>query len=210
MNDLLLENGYFLLQEDGGYIVLNLPNNCLLGGIFSVVISPELLDNQSSGLVMESQNSFGLVPADGTTMAGLLIDNESSTSHQDSYYSAWSNGPTTGGIDYNDNTEWQNYEPFIETEIIPIGTILEKKTLGQVQFKLDRPMLAGDSIRVYARASLTDSYTLIGTTSTTQLSEYFPSNISQSQWIQFKVAFLCAPNGLSSRIPLREIRVQLT
>lgn len=181
----------------------------ILAGTFSAIVSPPLLGEQATGLVMESQNSYGLTPAAGATANGLLIDNTPSSSGQDSYFSAWSNGASTGGIDYNDTSEWQNYEPVIETDIVPIGTILDKKTLGQVQFKLDRPMVSGDVLKLYARASLSDSYTLIGTTSTTQLSDYFPSNLSQSQWLQFKIAFKCASSG-SSRIPLREIRVQLS
>ena len=178
----------------------------LLAGIFSLTVSPSMLGETASGLVMEAQNSYGLTPSSGATGAGLLIDNSPSSSGYDSYYSVWSNGASLGGIDYNDTSLWQNYEPTIETDIIPIGTILDKKTFGFIEFKLDRPMATGDFIKLYWRPSLSDSYTLIGTTSTTQLSEYFPSNIYQSQWAQFKVTFKCASSG-SSFIPLREIRL---
>ena len=56
---------------------------------------------------MESQNSAGLIPASGTVGNGILMDNEPSANGQDSYYSAWSNSATTGGVDYNDTSEWQ-------------------------------------------------------------------------------------------------------
>ncbi len=183
--------------------------NNLLAGVFSLLVSPSLLGETASGLIMEAQNSYGLVPPVGSLSNALLIDNEPSADGQDSYYSVWSNGATSGGIDYNDTTLWSNNEPVIETDIIPIGTILDKKTLGQAQFKLDRPMVSGDTISLYARSSLSDTYTLIGTSSTAQLSEYFPSNLAQEQWLQFKITFKCASSG-SSRIPLREVRIQIT
>lgn len=179
----------------------------ILAGIFSIITSPQLLGETASGLVMEAQNSYGLAPNPGATGAGLLIDNEPSSDGRDSYYSAWSNGSALGGVDYNDTSLWQNFEPTIETDIIHVGTFLKKGTLGQIQFKLDRPMATGDQIRVYARASLSDSYTLVGTTTTTNIGDAYPSNLAQSQWIQFKVQFKCAASG-SSFIPLREIRVQ--
>lgn len=182
--------------------------NYILSGIFSAIVSPSVLGEVASGIVMEAQNSFGLVPSTGATGAGILIDNEPSSNGQDSYYSAWSNGASTGGIDYNDTSLWQNFEPTIETDIIPIGTFLDKKTPMQVQFKLDRPMVSGDQIRIYGRGSLSDAYTLIGTVTDTVLGANLPSNLSQLQWLQFKVQMKCASSG-SSFIPIREIRVQL-
>jgi hypothetical protein len=156
---------------------------------------------------MEAQNSYGLVPASGSSPVGVLMDNEPSSNGQDSYYSAWSNGSNVGGIDYNTTLLWGNNEPLIETDIIPIGTILEKQTFGRIQFKLDRPMVSGDSITLYWRPSLTASYVLIGTTTTAQLSEDFPTSIYQAQWAQFKITFVCASSG-SSFIPLREVRLE--
>jgi hypothetical protein len=181
--------------------------NNLLQGIFSIIVSPSLLGETAQGIVMESQNSAGLIPASGTVGNGILIDNEPSSTGYDSYYSAYSTGGTSGLIDYNNTSVWQNYEPVIETDIIPVGSLLGKKTFGQTQFKLDRQMVSGDAIRLYGRASLSDSWTLIGTTTTTVLSDAYPSNLSQVQWIQYR-AELKGSSGTSSRLPLTEIRVQ--
>lgn len=181
----------------------------ILAGIFSLVVSPSSLGEAASGLVMEAQNSYGLTPAAGALATGVLLDNSPSANGNDSYYSAWSNGATTGGIDYNDTTLWQNFEPEIETDIIPIGQILDKQTFGNIEFKLDRPMVSGDQIKLFWRPSLSDSYTQIGSTfSDTLLSGYAPANISQAQWAQFKVTFKCASSG-SSFIPLRELRLYI-
>jgi hypothetical protein len=185
----------------------------ILAGVFSLNVSATLVtDVETSGaLVMEAQNSYGLTPASGSSPIGVLMDNEPSSNGQDSYYSAWSNGSNVGGIDYNSTTLWQNNEPIIETDIIPIGTILSKQSFGRIEYKLDRPLAVGDSITMYWRPSLTDSYVQIGT-GTTATSNYlplsadFPSNITQAQWAQFKITFSCASSG-SSFIPLREVRL---
>jgi hypothetical protein len=182
----------------------------ILAGIFSLLVSPGLLGEQASGLIMENQNSYGLTPATGAKQNGLLIDNENWSSGTDSYYSAWSNGATTGGIDYNDGTPWQNNEPIIETDIVPIGNYLIKKTLGSIEFKLDRPLATGDSVSLYWRPSLTDSYVAIPLvdTSANLLSNYAGTAINQAQWAQFKITFKCASSN-SSFIPLKEIRLHI-
>lgn len=178
----------------------------LLAGVFSLTVSPSMIGETASGLVMEAQNSYGLIPPVGSRQTGVLIDNSPSSNGQDSYYSGWSNGASAGGIDYNDTSLWQNFEPTIETDIIPIGTFFNKKTLGYVEFKTDRPLATGDQLRIYARTSLSDTYTLLGTTSTNQLSDYYQTNVFQYQWVQFKIQMSCASSA-SSFIPLREVRL---
>ena len=179
----------------------------ILSGIFSLAVSSTFLQQESSaGLVMEAQNSFGLTSASAVSQ-GLLMDNEPSSSGQDSYYSAWGQG-TAGGIDYNNTTLWSNSEPTIETDLIPIGTNVQPRTFASAEFKLDSPMKSGDSISLYARQSLSDSYTLIGTTTTAVLSDFYPNVSFQSwQWIQFKITMTCNPTT-SSFIRLREVRIR--
>ena len=181
----------------------------ILAGVFSLNVSATLVtDVQPSGAFnMEAQNSTA--PSTGALSGGCLMDNSPSSNGQDSYYSAYSVGTSSGVIDYNDTTLWQNNEPMIETDIIPIGTYLIKKTLAMIQFKLDRPLATGDSISLYWRPSLTDSYVSIPVidTSANLLSNYGVTSINQAQWAQFKVTFKCASSG-SSFIPLREIRIQ--
>ena len=179
----------------------------ILAGIFSLNVSATFLQAESaSGLVMEAQNSFGLVPAT-TEARGVLMDNEPSSTGYDSYYSAWGCGAgSSGGIDFNDTTLWSNFEPVIETDMIPTGTNLEAMTFANVEYKLDRPLTSGDQIRLSFRTSLSDSYTMIGTGTTLKLSEKFISNIRDSQWVQFKAEFAA---GGSSFIPLRELRLHL-
>lgn len=175
----------------------------VLEGIFSI-------DLDTGALNMEAQNSFGLNSATASAY-GILIDNNSISLNYDNYYSAWGSGATdAGGIDYNDTTLWSSDEPVIETDIIPIGTAVQPKTFSSFEFKLDQPMQSGDSITVYARQSLSDTYTQVGTTTTAVLSDFYDKTPFQNwQWIQFKVAISCNSTATSSSfVPIREIRVR--
>lgn len=153
----------------------------------------------------ENQNSNGLTNASATGDAVLVDVN---TTDRDSYYSSWYDG-TTGGIDYNSTTLYSNNEPLIETDIIPIGTYAQSQTFSNMEFKLDQPMQSGDSITVYARQSLSDTYALVGTTTTTTLSDFYqPLNFQKWQWVQFKIIMSCNPTATaSSFVRLREIRI---
>lgn len=187
-------------------------------GIFAGILSLSLVNATSSitfdtagSIVVENQNSFGIVTG-STTAEGLLIDQPAAISGSvqgnDSYFSAWHD--TNGGVDFNDTTPYSAGEAFIETDIIPIGTALEQKTFSNIEFKLDQPMRSGDSISVYARQSLSDSYVLVGATATTVLSfPYTPLNFENFQWVQFQIVLTCAASAANtSFMRLREIRIR--
>jgi hypothetical protein len=186
---------YFQMTAKNGQTGTN-----IVSGIFS-------LDLDTGALVMENQFSGGLNPA-GMTGGGLLIDNPSLSVNYDNYYSAY--GATSSVVEYNDTTLYSSNEAAIETDIVPIGTALQPKTYGSAEFKLDRPLQSGDSISLYARKSLSDSYTLIGTTTTAVLSEGFQNIPFENwQWIQFKVTVSYNPTATSSSfVPIREIRIR--
>ncbi len=188
----------------------------ILAGIFSLgLVSGNGVTSETAGtLVMEAQNSFGLASS-STTNNGILIDNPPNISNgvlnYDNYYSAWANGGAdAGGIDFNDTTLWSSNEAIIETDIIPIGTSVVPKTFSSMEFKLDQPMQSGDSITVYARQSLSNSYTQIGTTTTAVLSDFYtPMPVQSWQWIQFKITISCNATATSSSfVPIREIRIR--
>lgn len=186
--------------------------NQLLSGIFSIglVGGNGVTQEVPGSLVMENQNSFGLVQST-TSSGGVLMDNSILASQYDSYYSAWSSGiGNTGGIDFNDTTLYSSNEMVIETDIIPIGTFLQTATFGSAEFKMDQEMKSGDSITLYARGSLSEPYTLIGTTTTTQLSDiYTPLAIQEGQWLQFMITMSCNSSATSSSFNrLREIRIR--
>lgn len=190
-------------------------------GIFSVTLTTD------ASLNFESQNSYGITPTSSADATGILIDLDAPFSNGlvsgttfDSYTSAWYNS-SAGMIDYNDTTLWSNFEPAIETDLIPIGTFLDSRTFENVEYKLDVPLAEGDAIRLSYRTNFSATYTLVGngavtgaagtTTATSDvatqvISDNFNSNILNAQWVQFLVEFKCASNN-SSFIRLREIRL---
>jgi len=176
----------------------------LIAGIFS-------LDVDTNVINFENQNSFGLISST-TTASGVLIDNTPSANGNDSYYSGWSNGNSSaGGIDYNDTTLYSSNEPIIESDLIPIGTFFQNRTFGSAEFKLDQPMQSGDSLTLYARQSLADTYVAVGTTTTAAVlsNGITPLGFQNWQWIQFKVTASCNPTSTSSSfVRLREIRIR--
>lgn len=184
----------------------------LVSGIFSLgLVSGNGLTLETPGnLVMENQNSYGLVQS-STAAAGILIDNSNSGITYDSYYSAWTSGlGDVGGIDFNDTTLYSNNEMIIETDLIPIGTFDNKASYSNLEFKFDEPMKSGDSITVYARRSLSDSYVLVGTTTDSVLSDmYSPISDQEYQWLQFMITMSCNSSATSSSFNrLREIRLR--
>lgn len=177
-------------------------------GIFSID-----LNSENAILNFESQGSTGLVPSGSASAVNILIDlnndlSNTSTYSPDRYYSAYENNGI-GVVDYNDDTPWTNFEAVIETDLIPVGTFLEKRTFQDVEYKLDKPLASGDQIRLSFRTNLNESYTVIGTTSgsTNQvISESFSSNVNEAEWLQFKIELDCASSN-SSFNRLREMRI---
>lgn len=182
----------------------------VFAGIFS-------FDPETQAIVVENQHSFG-TGSSVTDWRGLLIDNSlprlsinpaGYTTNYDSYYSAWYNN-SAGGIDYNDTTLYSSNEAIIESDLINIGTFENPTSLSIAEFKMDQPMKSGDSISLYARTSLADSYTLLGTTTSLQLSDIFSQfPIEKLQWLQVKATLSCNATATSSSFNrLREIRIR--
>lgn len=203
-------------------------------GIFSISLSTGLQSSadQTGAINFESQNSYGSIPTGSSNAdaTGILIDLNANPAtglgaggSPDSYASAYYNN-SVGGFDKNDTTLWANYEPQVESDLIPIGSFLQSKTFENAEYKLDEPLSSGDSIRLSYRTNFSASYTVLGVsavtgdvaapgtttatadTTTQVLSDNFNSQIQNAQWVQFKVEFKCAASG-SSFIRLRELRL---
>jgi hypothetical protein len=188
--------------------------NAQSGSVISAGVYKLDLSTDDKALTMDSQYSGGLTPAGLRTdivnaqTYGLLINNNNiQPLDYDNYYSAYA--ATTSSVDYNGNTLWDSNEPLIETDIIPVGTFFNQKTFSSIEFKLDQPMTSGDSISIYARQSLSDSYALVGTTTTAVLSSSVQTiNFEKWQWLQLKITTSTGgSSSTSSRVRIREIRI---
>lgn len=195
---------YFSIQDQTN----TKDGNC--GGIWSFYPSQNLYTGQDTGLALriENRNSYGTYNG----MARILIPANDQTIRFPQYWSAWNtaNSGGTKGIDFTGT--FASAPAVIETDLAPVGTLLNKASYKQLEFKLAAPMTSGDAISIKWRPNSTDAYTAFTNAlvqeSATSLSGYYASEFSGLQWVQFEVTL--TPNGStdSSLIRLKELRLR--
>jgi hypothetical protein len=116
---------------------------------------------------------------------------------------------TTVGVDVaTTGTPYTNYEAYIQTDMIPVGTFLDPFSPSQIEWKTSVPLVAGESVRVSYRSNLSESFTVVGTSSTAgQLSDYYQANFQKVQWVQFLIE-LKSTASTPSYCRLTEMRVR--
>ncbi len=170
--------------------------NC--GGIWSFVPTINYYIQQDTGasLRLESQNSYGTYNGYAPIIFSALAPTDQQALGPQ-YWSAWDNGSSVYGIDYSATTPFVGGS-IIETDLIPTGTILNKNAFKQLEYKLSAPLATGESIQLYYRMNLTDSFLTCGTAiqettinasngGTQPMSGYYPANFENTQWIQFRI-----------------------
>lgn len=125
------------------------------------------------------------------------------------YYVGWVNGSSVGGIDYSSSTPYSNYETYIDTDIIPIGTYYQSQTDQQIEYKLSKPLVAGEGVKIFWRGNLTDSFIQVTsiTAVTGQISGAGQVNFQKQQWVQLRVQYSSTAT-LPSYTRLREVRIR--
>lgn len=124
----------------------------------------------------------------------------------DGLFAGWLN--TTGGIDYTSGSPYTNYEARIDSDIMPVGTFLTKTTFTNLEFKLSKPLVSGEGIKIYQRSNLNDSFTLIGsTTEVGAISDVYKVNFEKVQWLQLRIE-LASTATTPSYVPLTEVRIR--
>jgi hypothetical protein len=125
----------------------------------------------------------------------------------DGIYSCWVSGATTG-IDYTSGTPYTDYQAYIDTDIIPVGTYLTKTTFSNIEYKLAKPLVSGEGVKLYQRSNLTDSFVEIGEDTTVgNISYPFTMNFENVQWLQIR-AMLKSTATTPSYVPLLELRIR--
>lgn len=117
--------------------------NC--GGIWSFVPTQNYYVEQDAGLSLrlENQNSYGTYSG----MATILFAPQLPTSQNvngPQYWAGWDDGSSGAsalpyGIDFSDTIPFQG-GAIVESDLIPSGTILDKKTFKNLEFKLTTPL----------------------------------------------------------------------
>lgn len=123
----------------------------------------------------------------------------------------WDSGASTYGIDQSSGSPYTGSQATIDSDLIPIGTFQKPRQMQQMEYKLSRPLVAGESIVIKARLIFNTSdtgYTPVLTDSTvgnySNMSQGFP--LGNAQWIQFQ-AVLNSTASSPSYVQLRELRI---
>lgn len=183
--------------------------NC--GGIWSFVPTQNFYIGQDVGisLRLENQNSYGTY--NGFTP--IIVTKQTQNAIAPQYWSAWKSDTTTPtyGIDSTGTGTASTSPTVIETDIIPTGTFLDKKTYAQIEFKLSTPLATGAVVSMKYRKDLTSAWTSCGTAvmqNSNRLSGYFPANFEKTQWLQLQATLTPTTVSPGTFIRMSEIRVR--
>ncbi len=181
--------------------------NC--GGIWSFVPTQNFYIEQDFGLALrlENQNSYGTYSG----VATVILSSQTQNAISPQYWSGWysSTSSPAYGIDFTDTKP--DTAATVETDLIPTGTQLDKKTFKQIEYKLSAPLVSTDAVAISWRVDGVSSYTALTNVqqdSATALSGYFPANFEKGQWLQLKITLTPVASSSSSFVRLKEVRVR--
>ena len=184
---------FFMMKNGGGYITVD--------GAFgsaSMVWAIDLETNAFRSLSqMDASSAIGragaLLPALQTSPGfGYIVGVQDS------------NGSTSAAIDYSGTTAGVGRFT-VNTDKIPVGTFVDKKTFSQIEFKLRTALESGESIAIVPVSDNVNYTNLVGNT-VGSISEVFPINFEKGQWLQFWIQGI--GNSASSGVRLKEIRIR--
>lgn len=201
--------------------------NC--GGIWSFIPTINFYPQQDVGmsLRLEHQSSYGTYNG----LATILFAPQRQTDQQAEgvqYWAGWDDGTSGGsanpyGIDFSGTTPYTSFSggtgstPFsgaaiIETDLIPIGTLLNKTSFSEIEYKLSAPLVSGEKVGINYRPSTTSVWlplTLTQQETSNPISGVFiPTNNMQNlQWVQLQV-ILGSTASSPSYTRLTELRLR--
>lgn len=191
----------FEAAKNDGTVITN------MGGLWAIDVSMNIMMTPTAvALRMVNTMSGGsaLVPS-------VIAPNiRTNTPGGSGVYAGWYSTVITGyGLDVTTSTPYTNsgIGGEIYTDLIPVGTFIAPTTFTEVEFKFAKPMVSGESIRISARQSNSDSWTVLGTTSTTVLSNIESMGTENAQWMQFYVELFSTASS-PSLLPLTQIRLR--
>lgn len=179
--------------------------NC--GGVWSFVPTQNFFSGQDVGLSlrMENQNSYGTY--DG--LANVIVGNQNQSAVGVQYFSAWTSNTSSPVYGIDGSGTYPNTTAIVESDGIPTGSMLDKKTFERIEYKVASPLLSGESITLNYRKDMTSAWTSCGTViSDSALSGYCVSNFEFTQWLQIQV--ILTPNGTSTYSGNRLVDIKIS
>lgn len=167
------------------------------GGVWAI-------DLDTDALRLTNKLSYG-------TYAGIssaMIPNFGPSPSGTGIYIGWDSGNSTFGIDGTTSIPYTGSQTTIDSDLIPIGTFLKRKNFNFVEYKLNQPMVSGESVTLNYRLKFNDAYTQIFIDATVgNFSNFSKVNFSNAQWIQIQ-AVLNSTASSPSYTRLVEMRIR--
>jgi hypothetical protein len=192
---------YFSIQDQ----TATKAGNC--GGVWSFVPTQNLYIGQDTGLALrlENQNSYNTYNG----MANILIPKVVQNTSAPLYFSAWFSSVSSPayGIDASTQGTNANFVGIIETDLMPIGSMLAKKTMKQLEYKVVSPLLSGETVSFQYRTDGTSAWASSGTLvpDLSALSGYYPADFQQAQYMQLRITLTPTTSTTGSFVRLLEI-----
>ncbi len=179
------------------------------GGIWSFVPSQNFYIGEDIGLSLRMDNKNSYATFNG--LATVLIPSQDQQARGPQYWAAWTSSSTspTYGIDFSNTVP--AVAAVIQTDVVPTGTLLKKKTFSQLEYKLAAPLTASETVALAYRTNLSDGFTSAGTIqteSTTDLAGYVPVSFEKTQWLQLQATLTPDGTSASSFVRLVELRAR--
>lgn len=179
------------------------------GGVWAI-------DLESKALRMSNKLSYDSYAG----YASVLTTSVSNNSEGTGIVAGWTdNGvypaTTQYGIDTPSQYLYGSEKAYIDFDMMEIGTAIEPRTIGSVEFKLAVPLLSSEKIKLQYRQKLSDSFVDIDSTvvfdaslsATAIYSGIYQSvPFENSQWLQLRAVMSCV-GGNYSGVRLKEIRI---
>lgn len=168
-------------------------------------------DAQANVLKIEGQGSVGNY---GAAFAPLIVPCVVAPFEAGIIYYSWTNNTVSGWDQFNiyaiNKTTFSGY---ITTDMIPVATKLYSKTFTEVEWKLTTPLGPSDQVRISFREANNIPFTIVGTTqySSTlppQVSDIYTANITNAEWVQFKIELSSLNSGGATGVLFKELRLR--
>lgn len=153
--------------------------------------------------------------ANATTTSGITIQNFG-------LVCGWEDSTETASPNYGSdvlpvnsspaisNVPYSNYETYVDSDMIPIGTYLNPVTDANVEWKLTNPMVTGEGIKLQYRQDLSQAFAdITGSEVTTAgvFSGVVQVNFQKSQWLQIRT-LTKSTSTTPSYTRLKELRIR--
>jgi len=181
------------------------------GGVWSFVPPQNFSYNEIPGLKLRVENINSYATYNGKV--NVFIPDQDQTERGPRFWTAWTSSSTspTYGIDYSADTPIAGQPGIIETDLAVTGTMLDKTTFQQIEYKLAAPLAASELVTIEYRTDISSAYSTLANTILevgNDLSGFWQVDFQKTQWLQLRITLTPITSTSSSFVRLSEVRVR--